>query len=111
MPISQAVLPGNFRLSAPDGLLITSFSMNVPPEESQLGQVPKEQIESLFGPDCILPLDRQASLPRMLENHWSQPVELLPWLMMLVLLAMAAENLLANKFYRKDATEGEVEKK
>jgi hypothetical protein len=49
-----------------------------------------------------LPLDRKASLSGALESHWNQPVELLPWLMMLVLLVLALENLLANKFYRTE---------
>jgi hypothetical protein len=101
LQISQAVLPGNYQLFGRDGQVVTRFSMNVPPEESQLAQVPSEQIEALFGPDSVVPLDRKMSLPQALESHWSQPVELLPWLMILVLLMLAVENLLANKFYRK----------
>ena len=105
--ISQAVQPGNYKLLTADGQTITAFSMNVPSEESQLAQVPKEQIEALFGAESVLPLDRKASLPRALENHWNQPVELLPWIMILVLLVLALENLLANKFYRKEKAEEE----
>ena len=62
--ISQAVQPGNYKLLTADGQTITAFSMNVPSEESQLAQVPKEQIEALFGAESVLPLDRKASLPR-----------------------------------------------
>ena len=34
-------------------------------------------------------------------------MELLPWIMILVLLVLALENLLANKFYRKEKAEEE----
>jgi hypothetical protein len=106
LQISQGVQPGNYQLKSPDGQAIASFSLNVPAEESQLAQVPKEQIEALFGADSVLPLDRKASLARTLESHWNQPIELLPWIMILVLLALAFENLLANKFYRTEKPEG-----
>ena len=105
--ISQAVQAGNYKLLTADGPTITAFSMNVPSEESELAQVPKDRIEALFGAESVLPLDRKANLPRALENHWNQPIELLPWIMMLVLLGLALENLLANKFYRTEKTEEE----
>jgi hypothetical protein len=110
LQLGQAVQPGNYHLKSADGQTIASFSMNVPPEESQLAQVPKEQIEALFGADSVLPLDRKATLARSLENHWNQPIELLPWIMMLVLLALAFENLLANKFYRTEKGDEEPSK-
>ena len=109
LQIGQAVQPGNYQLKSADGQAIASFSMNVPTEESQLAQVPKEQIEALFGADAVLPLDRKASLARTLESHWNQPIELLPWIMILVLLALAFENLLANKFYRTEKPDGGAE--
>ena len=36
-----------------------------------------------------------------LEGQFRQPVELFPWLMILLLFALAVENLLANKFYKQ----------
>src|SRR5262249_3080646 len=81
----------------------TGFSVNVPPEESNLTQVPPEQIEALLGPKAVLPVGHNINFRDALQGHWSQPVELLAYLMNGLLLFLAVENLLANKFYRKPA--------
>ncbi|MBV9124570.1 MAG: hypothetical protein JO112_14530, partial [Planctomycetes bacterium] len=99
--LSQAVLPGNFSLfGGPEARTVADFSLNVPGEESQLARVPPEQIDALLGPNSVLSLDRKISLKEALQQHWSQPVELLPALLILLLLVLAVENLLANKFYK-----------
>lgn len=100
--LTQAVMPGNFTVVGADGKTTAGFSLNVPPGESQLGRVPEDQIEALFGPRSVLPVDQTINLKEVLQSHWPQPVELFPWLMLLVLLALAVENLLANKFYRRE---------
>jgi hypothetical protein len=100
--IPQAVLPGNYLVYDPDtNKTIAAFSLNVGAEESQLDRVPVEEIESLMGAGSVLTLDRRDSLSTALQGHWLQPVELFPWLMIFVLLFLAVENLLANKFYRR----------
>jgi hypothetical protein len=38
----------------------------------------------------------------MLAGHWNEPLELFPYLMVLLLFVLALENLLANKFYRRE---------
>ena len=100
--ITRAVMPGNYHLSDDERKGVAWFSMNVAPEESQLVRLPKEPVEALFGPGAFLALDGKTDLNDALQNHWNQPVELLPWLMILILLALALENLLANKFYRRE---------
>jgi len=50
----------------------------------------------------VINADQKIDLSEALQNHWSQPVELLPTLMILLLLVLAVENLLANKFYRRE---------
>jgi hypothetical protein len=103
--ITKAVMPGNFRIYGADGRALANFSLNVSPDESQLIPIPAERIEALFGPDSVLPVDHKTNLHDALQGHWSQPIELLPWLMMLVLLLLAVENLFANKFYRRETNE------
>jgi hypothetical protein len=106
--LTQAQVPGNYTLVAADGKRIATFSMNPVPEESQLGRVPPEQIESLLGQGAVLPVGgKGASLHEALQGRWRQPLELFPWLMLLVLMVLAVENFLANKFYRKEGAEGE----
>lgn len=105
LEIPQAVTPGTYHVIDPKDTVTAQFSVNIPPEESLLTRVPAEQIEELFGPDSILPVDKKTNLREALQGRWGQPVELLPWLMILVLIALAMENLLANKFYRQETTE------
>ena len=105
--ITQATAPGNYKLLDSEGHVAAGFSINARPEECQLAQVDKEKIQALLGPDSVLPLDQATKLRDALQGHWRQPVELLPWLMMLLLLVLAGENLLANKFYRHEPQEKE----
>ena len=59
----------------------------------------------LFGPDGVLAPGQSRKLSELLDTHFRQPVELFPWLMILLLLVLALENLMANKFYRQPAAE------
>lgn len=99
--ITQAVQPGNFKVLGKEKT-VSAFSVNVPPEENRLTRVPADQIESLLGENSVMNADQKTDLSEALQNHWSQPVELLPTLMILLLLVLAVENLLANKFYRRE---------
>lgn len=80
----------------------TGFSLNVPDDECQLERVPKEQIEQVLGSGAVVEIDSADNLRKRLEGQWGQPIPLFPWLMILLLLALAVENLLANRFYRRD---------
>ncbi|MFN4259051.1 MAG: BatA domain-containing protein [Gemmataceae bacterium] len=108
--IHQATQPANYRLVGADPRWSTGFSLNVAPSQSQLTPVPVEQIEAVLGEDAVLPLDHDTPLQQALQARWPQPVELLPWLMILVLLLLAGESLLANLFYRQASSEAEVNK-
>ncbi len=55
----------------------------------------------MLGPGSLLQVGRTASLKNALEGLQPPPVELLPWLMMVVLLVLTVESVLANKFYRR----------
>lgn len=99
--ITQAIQPGNYKVIGKE-TMVSAFSLNVPPEENRLTRVPSEQIESLLGEGSLMSVDPKTDLSEALQNHWSQPVELLPTLMILLLLVLAVENLLANKFYRRE---------
>ncbi|OAI40156.1 hypothetical protein AYO40_05095, partial [Planctomycetaceae bacterium SCGC AG-212-D15] len=104
--VPQATQRGSYTLLTDEGQKVVGFSLNDAPEESVLDpRVPKDQIEDLFGPDSVLTLDYRGNLHDTLEQRWSRPVELFPLLMILLLLALAVENLLANKFYRRETQE------
>jgi hypothetical protein len=101
LALAHAVQPGNYALLSPDGKPMASFSVNLPPGETLLTRAPAEPIEALLGKESLLPVQHGKSLREAIGGHWNQPVDLFPWLMILVLLLLAAENLFANKFYRR----------
>jgi hypothetical protein len=106
LSITQATTPGNFLvLAVPDEKQpvqkLAAFSMNPRPDEHILDRVPVEQIEAVLGPGSVLPVDRKANLRERLQEHGGRPLELMPWLLIALLLFLALEGLLANRFYRK----------
>jgi hypothetical protein len=107
LQITQAVVPGNYTVYDGNHQVTAGFSVNDRPEECQLGRDPDsvKTIEALLGPNTVLAVGHTTSLRTALQGHWRQPVELFPWLMIALLLALALENLLANKFYRRPAGE------
>ncbi len=98
-------LPGNFTLSAerPDHspLWKDGFSINAPPEESNLAKTPVEAIEELTGKGRVFAIDRKSTLQDWLTIAIGQPVDLFPWLLIAVLILFVAEGLTANRFYRR----------
>jgi hypothetical protein len=82
--------------------VIASFSVNIPSEESDLTRLPKEQIEAALGKDSVIPQDQHTPLIETIAPYWEEPVELFPFLMIVLLVLFALENLIANKFYRQE---------
>jgi hypothetical protein len=108
--ITKANQRGNYTVLSPDGRQrVAGFSLNDASEEGLLSpRVPSEQIETLLGEKSVLAFDyRSTTLREVLNQHWSQPFELMPLLLILLLLLLAVENLLSNKFYRRDHQAGE----
>jgi hypothetical protein len=106
--LKQAVQPGNYNVDGVTGegntgKRVAGFSVNIPPEESDLTRVPLAEIEALFGAATVVPVERKTNIRESLQGHWNQPLELFPFLMILLLLVLAVENLLANKFYKKES--------
>jgi hypothetical protein len=97
---------GSFTVQSEDGKWTDGFSIQVPVEESNLERLPPESIQELFGPDSIFTADKKLGLDQMLSGKFTQPIELFPFLMILLLIVLAVENLLANKFYRKKRVAG-----
>jgi hypothetical protein len=100
--LPQAVAPGNYTVEGDEEKRVASFSVNMPREECVLQRVSTAEIEALFGSGAVVPVDFQTNLRDALHGHWSQPLELLPLLLVALLLMLALENLLANKFYRRE---------
>ena len=99
-PAAKTGTPGNYRVRTADRGFQEGFSLNAPAEESTLEKVPAEAIEALTGKDSIVPLAKAVKLRDALATKFDQPVDLFPWLLMAVLLLVAAEPVVANRFYR-----------
>ena len=56
-----------------------------------------------FGAESVVEAERNASIRELLAGHWNEPLELFPFLLVVLLFVLALENLLANKFYRREA--------
>jgi hypothetical protein len=105
--VTDARRPGNYRLSDPGGRVWQrAFSVNLPPSETQLlsGRPSPGEIEGLLGSGSFHALADAPELRDVTRALLGQSpqTELLPWLMIGVLLLLAGENWLANRFYRKD---------
>jgi hypothetical protein len=101
--LPQAAAPGNYAVRDDNKRVVAGCSLNVRPQESDLGRVPAEDIESVLGKDTLLQVGRTISLKDALAGMRPPPLELLPWLMMTVLVVLTVEGLLANRFYRRAA--------
>jgi hypothetical protein len=97
---AKTLTPGNYLVATDRGPATDGFSLNPPADESNLAKVPAEAIEDLFGPKSVVPLGKDANMHEVLDKKFTQPVDLFPWLLILVLLLLAAEGVIANRFYR-----------
>src|SRR5262249_7538702 len=77
------------------------FSLNAPADESNLERLPVEPIEAMFGQHRVFAADKERKLQDIMVGNFSPPIDLFPFLMILLLLVLAFENLLSNKFYRQ----------
>jgi Aerotolerance regulator N-terminal len=91
----------------PDGSQMKmGFSVNVSPLEAQVVALKDTDLNGLFGgKDNYKIADDAASLDRVKQGVRIGN-ELFPWLMMLILALVTAENLLANKFHKTSPASG-----
>jgi hypothetical protein len=100
--LTQPQQIGHYSLTGPNRELVAACSVNMPPAETLLlPRIGVEAIEDVLGPKSVVSLGQNRKLKDALEGQLRQPLDLFPWLMLLLLFALAIENLLANKFYRE----------
>jgi hypothetical protein len=99
--IAQAVSPGNYLILDARKQVVAGFSLNLSDKESDLQRVPIEELESVLGEGSVVSARGTISLQEALSSARQPPLELLPYLMMLLLVVLTLESLLANRFYRQ----------
>lgn len=109
LTVPEANRPGNYLLSDPTGALWSrNFSLNLPPAETQLAhdRPKREELERFFGKEGIADAGETKDLTSLVKDALglSPQSELLPYLMLLILLLLAGENYLANRFYQPEPT-------
>jgi hypothetical protein len=92
---------GSFTLESEDRAWKEGFSLNPPVEESNLDRLAIPDIEALFKENAVIPATKPLPLAEIMSGKFRTDLELFPFLMIILLLVMASENLLANKFYRR----------
>jgi hypothetical protein len=108
----EARAPGNYKLDAiggPGRERLGAFSVNLPPSEGSLARLPSAALESVFGPGSVLSIGPTSDMKDVLRGYRSEPLRLLPYLMLAILLLLACENLLGNLFYRKEGRAEETD--
>jgi hypothetical protein len=79
------------------------FSVNVSALEAQVIALKPNDLDGLFGGKDNYKIADDAQKLRDIVGSTRTGSELFPWLMMLILALVTAENLLANKFHKKTA--------
>jgi hypothetical protein len=99
--VPQAVAPGNYLIADGKNRVLAGFSLNIDARESNLERVGVEELEAVFGEGSVVQPGRAVNLKDALAGARQPPLELLPYLMMLLLLVLTGESFLANRFYRR----------
>jgi hypothetical protein len=99
LPSARTGMAGNFRILA--GSAREGFSLNPPGRESDLTKADVPPIEAVCGPNSVIPVEKTVSFRDLIESKFNQPVDLFPWLVILVLILIALEGVIANRFYRR----------
>jgi hypothetical protein len=99
--VTSTEMPGNYRLQAGGGKeeVDLGFSVNFPPSVSRLNRAGQSDLKAIFGETPFRlarsrdEIDRSVSAGRVGQ-------ELFPYLIMLVVLVLACEMVLSNRFYQ-----------
>jgi len=90
--------------TGPDGSKMKmGFSVNVPAAEAQVVALKPNDLDGLFGGKDQYKIAETAEGLREAIQGTRVGSELFPWIMLLILALITAENLLANKFHRDTA--------
>ncbi|MCS7160008.1 MAG: BatA domain-containing protein [Gemmatales bacterium] len=103
--------PGNYTVRDLQEKWLRAFSTNLPPQETEFleGRISEEELRATFGDNSLLPSDSPVHLVELARARLGQnpPLELLPFLLMLVVVLLALESWVANRFYKPQAEEAE----
>ena len=103
--LPPAATPGNYAVLDAKERPVAGVSVSLPARETVLDRVPIDELEAALGKGCVIRPGQAASLGDLLRQSRPSPVELLPALMIGLLVFLAVESLLANRFYKRPPAE------
>jgi hypothetical protein len=94
--------PGNYRVAAGgrSGALKRGFSVNVPPETSRLARTEPEKIAAVLGKDRVR-FARERDEIEVSVGLGRVGRELFPWMIGALVVILAGEHVVANRFYKE----------
>jgi hypothetical protein len=104
--IADTGAPGQYRLEAGGRQGVRyGFSVNLSPEENRVQRADIEQLKSMLA-DTRMPIVRSVEALRQSRKVTAERTswEAYPWLIALLVLVVAAENLISSLFYRKSSS-------
>jgi len=95
-------VPGNYRLQAGGGQqeVDLGFSINFPSSVSHLARAGEEDLQAALGEDVVFRLARDREEIDRSVSAGRVGQELFPYLIVLLVLVLAGEGVLANRFYQ-----------
>ena len=105
LTVTTTDMPGHYELQAggTEGGIRRGFSTNVPNAMTRLDRITKDDLDAVFGAERYRLARNQEEITR--DVHLGRVgVELYPLLILLVALVLGLEHVLANRFYRRNAT-------
>lgn len=102
--------PGTYRLRGnAAGPVVRGFSSNLPLGATDLGRLPKAELDALFGKDHYQLARSREEIHRVVgQQRVGQ--EMYPYIVLLLAAALALEQILANRFYRGEKDESDEAK-
>ncbi len=99
--ITSTETPGNYRIRAGggnDGVNL-GFSVNLPPQTSDLVRATSDQLKAVFGPAKFQLARSREEIDRSV-NRGRVGQELYPYLIVLLVVVLALEQVISNRFYQ-----------
>ena len=98
--------PGNYRMQAGGaaGTVNRGFSVNLEPRATELARASAADLDAVFGPHEYQVARRREEITFHIDRGRSGR-ELYPFLILFVVIALALEHVVSNRFYRDDETD------
>jgi hypothetical protein len=99
--VTSTEMPGNYQIRAGGGeeAVNLGFSVNLPPQTSELVRATPDQLKTVFGPVKFQLARGRDEIDRSV-NRGRVGQELYPYLIVLLVVVLALEQVISNRFYQ-----------